>query len=340
MINRLKNPSPAMTLLLLGPIFGELLSGHQSLFQFINPLSFVLSALPYGCGAIICRELTVRWGKGWVSLVLLGLAYGLYEEALVARSVWDPDWAELGSLRGYTYWKGVTWTFFEVLLHFHLTISILCSVVMAEILFPAQRRDSWVTNRQLGWCFVGLALWMPVLVLINPFMPTIPALAFSIGGIAVLVAAARFVPAQVFPARPGTGTAPFWYGLVAAINMTVVFVWVFMLPEADPSWLPSWPVTFVSVAILDLIAFVLILRWSGNGTDWDDRHKLALVIGWLVFFLVLGAFKDLEEGFGGSIFAVIAAVWFFRKQWRQVRARTGSANEIASDGAPSHRYST
>jgi hypothetical protein len=159
MIDRqLSKLSPAMALLLLGPIFGELISAHQSLFQFINPLTFLLTALPYGCGAIVCRELKIRWGKGWFSLVLLALAYGLYEEALVARSVWDPDWAELGPLRDYTVWQGVTWTYFEVLLHFHLTISILSSVVLAEILFPAQRRASWVNNRQLMWCFVGLAL--------------------------------------------------------------------------------------------------------------------------------------------------------------------------------------
>jgi len=87
----LKCLSPGTALLLLGPICGELISGHQTLFEFLNPLAFILSSLPYGFGAIICRELTVRWGKGWVSLVLLGIAYGIYEEFVVARSVWDPD---------------------------------------------------------------------------------------------------------------------------------------------------------------------------------------------------------------------------------------------------------
>lgn len=326
---RLNKLSPAMALLLLGPIFGELISAHQSLFQFINPLAFVLTALPYGCGAIVCRELKVRWGKGWFSLVLLALAYGLYEEALVARSVWDPEWAELGALREYTYWKGVTWTFFEVLLHFHVTISILCSVVLAEILFPAQRRKSWVTNRQLGWCFVGLALWMPALVLINPFMPTLPALVFTVGAIAGLVYAAWRVPAQVFPPRKGTATAPFWYGVVAGVNTTVVFVLVFMLPEVDPAWLPTWPVTLVIVAALDLLAFALILRWSGNGTAWTDQHRLALIMGFAAFYLVIGFFKDFEEGFGGSSLVMLVTIWYFRRLWLHLRARDVEANRAA-----------
>ncbi len=314
--------SPAMTLLLLGPIFGELISGHQSLFEFINPLAFILSALPYGFGALICRELTVRWGKGWFSLVLLGLAYGVYEEALVARSVWDPEWAELGALRGYTYWRGVTWTYLAVLLHFHLTISILCSVGLANLLFPEARGKSWLTNRQLAGCFVGLALWSPVLALLNLFMPTLPALVGTIGAIAGLMTAAWAVPARVFPPRAGTSTAPVWYGVVGAVTMTIVFVWVFMLPEVDPAWLPAWPVTLALVAALDLGAFALILHWSGNGAAWDDRHRLALIIGFAAFFLVMGVFKDLDEGFGGSSLVTLAAVWYFRKLWGQVHART------------------
>jgi hypothetical protein len=317
----MKRPSPGVALLFLGPICGELISGHQSLFEFINPLAFLLMALPYGFGAIICRELVVRWRKGWFSLVLLGLAYGLYEEAVVARSFWDPDWAELGVLGDYTYWRGVTWTYAEVLIHFHLTVSIISSVVLAEILYSDRRQESWVSNRGLTVCFVGLALWTPVLVLLNPFMPPLGGFALALLALAGLVVAAWRLPAQVFPPRAGTSTRARWYGVVAAVNMTVVFVVVFMLPEENPSWLPSWPVTFVFVALLDMVAFGLIMRWSGNGTAWDDRHKLALVIGLLAFFIVFDVLKDLDEGFGGSTFVAIAAVWGLRKLWISTQAR-------------------
>jgi hypothetical protein len=317
----MKRLSPGMALLLLAPVFGELVSGHQTFFGFINPLAFVLTALPYGFGAIICRELTVRWGKGWVSLVLLGVAYGVYEEFIVARSVWDPEWAELGALRDYSYWRGVTWTYAEVLIHFHLAISIISSVVVAEILYPDQRHESWVSNRQLAACFVGLLLWIPALWVFNPFVPPLGAFALSWLMIAGLAFLAWRLPAQPFPARPGTGTRPLWYGVAAAVNMTVVFITVFMLPEEAPSWLPSWPVTFGFVAALDVLAFGLILWWSGNGQAWDDRHKLALVIGMLVFFIVLDVFHDLDEGFGGLSIVAAVAVWYLRKLWHRTQAR-------------------
>lgn len=327
----MKRLSTTMTLLLLSPLLGELVSAHQTLFQFINPIAFVLTALPYGFGALICRELTVRWGKGWASLVLLGIAYGLYEEAVVARSFWDPDWAELGALRDYTYWRGVTWTYAEVLIHFHLTISIVSSVALAHILHPEHRHESWLSNRGLAICFVGLALWTPALVVINPFMPPIGGFALAWLAILGLGILAWRLPAQIFPPSQGTATRPVWYGVVGAVNMTVVFVAVFMLPEADPGWLPSWPVTFIFVALVDLGAFWLVLRWSGNGTAWDDRHRLALVSGLLAFFIVMNVFKDLDEGFGGSILVAAAAVWGLRKLWRETRARcTGGEVTLAA----------
>ncbi len=332
-MTRLKQLSPGTALLLLGPVLGELVSGHQSLFEFLNPLAFVLTALPYGFGALVCRELVVRWGKGWFSLVLLGIAYGLYEEAIVARSFWDPDWAELGALRDYTYWRGVTWTYAEVLIHFHLTISILSSVTLAHILYPEQRHERWLSNRGLLICFVGLALWTPALVAFNPFMPPVGGLALAVLAIAGLMVAARQLPAQVFPPRHGTSTRPLWYGVVAAANMTIVFVTVFMLPEANLSWLPTWPVAFVFVAALDAGAFWLILRWSGNGSTWDDRHKLALVCGMLAFFIVMDVFKDLDEGFGGSIFVAIAAVWGLRKVWQRTQARYAASGESLAQPA-------
>jgi hypothetical protein len=319
----MKRPSPGVALLLLAPVLGELVSGHQTLFEFINPIAFVLTALPYGFGAIICRELTVRWHKGWFSLVLLGIAYGVYEEAIVARSVWDPDWAELGALRDYTYWGGFTWTYAAVLIHFHLTISIISSVVLAEILYPGRRRERWVSDRGLAACFVGLALWMPVLLAFNPFVPPLGGFALAWLVIAGLAYAARRLPAQVFPARTGTGTRPLWYGVVAVVNTTLVFVAVFMLPEQAPSWLPPWPVTLAFVILLDALAFWLILRWSGNGTSWDDRHKLALVMGLLAFFIVLDVFHDLDEGFGGLSIVAVASVWGLRKLWAHTQARCG-----------------
>jgi hypothetical protein len=317
----MKSLPPGVALLLIAPVLGELLSGHQTPAEFLNPLNFVVTALPYGFGAILCRELKIRWGKSWFHLILLGIAFGLYEEAIVARSFWDPQWSELGALGAYTYWQGVSWTYAEVLIHFHLTISILSSIMLAEIIYFDRRHEQWTGNRELVVCAIGLALWMPVLMWANPFLPPLPGFLFAWLAIAGLVYAAWRLPAQVFPPRKGRSVSPIWYGAVSAVNMTVVFASIFILPEADPPWLPDWPVMFTFVALLDALTFCLIMDWSGNGTDWDDRHKLATVIGMLAFFTVFIGLKDVAEGFRGSSLVAGGTAWGLWNLWARTQAR-------------------
>lgn len=314
---------PGVTLLFLAPVMGELVSGHQSLFQFVNPLTFVLLALPYGFGALMCRELAVRWRKGWLALLLLAIAYGLYEEGLVARSIWDPQWAELGALGAYSVWHGVTWTYAAVLIHFHVAVSIGGSVMLAHLLYPTRRRERWLSSAGLAWCVLGLALWMPVLMLLHPYRPPMAALAATVLAIASLVILARRLPDPALQTHPARSVAPVWYGLVAASNTTVVFVVIFMLPESAPAWMPPWPVSLGVVLLADAVSAWLVLRWSGGGSCWTDRHKLALVTGVLAFFIVFDAFRDFEGGFGGrAIVAAVAtaAVWWL---WRVTRERVG-----------------
>jgi hypothetical protein len=40
----------------------------------------------YGSGALIIRELKVRWNKGYISMFVLGEAYRIIEEGLMAKS--------------------------------------------------------------------------------------------------------------------------------------------------------------------------------------------------------------------------------------------------------------
>jgi hypothetical protein len=327
-INRV---GPGVTLLLLAPLLGELVSGHQSLFQFLNPISFVLLALPYGFGALLCRELTVRWRKGWVGLLLLALAYGVYEEALVARSIWDPHWAELGAVGNYSFWHGVTWTYAAVLLHFHVTVSIGASVVLAHLIHPNRRHDVWLSPVQLTLCAAGLALWMPALVLLHPFRPPLWAITVAALSITCLVIGARRARDPEIRPRPERSVRPVWYGVLAALNTTVVFVVVFMLPEAASSWRPPWPVSLGAVVLADALTAWVVLRWSGGARRWDDRHKLALVIGVLAFFIVFGGLQDFEEGFGGHVIVAILTVAALWRLWRVTARRVGSAATQQAD---------
>ncbi|MEW5942045.1 MAG: hypothetical protein AB1750_20455, partial [Chloroflexota bacterium] len=154
---------PALALFLIAPIFGELFSGSSPLNEYVNPVTFVTLGLLYGCGAIIVRELLVRWQKGWIGLLLLGVAYGIYEEGILVQSFFDPGWMDLGALAVYGRAAGVNWVWTEHLIIFHAAVSIAASIAFTQALYPERRAEPWVTGR--GWWianFVGILILAPI----------------------------------------------------------------------------------------------------------------------------------------------------------------------------------
>lgn len=282
-----KKISPALALFIIAPAFGELFSGSSPLNEFINPVTFATLALLYGCGAIIARELVVRWGKGWFSLLLLGLAYGIYEEGILVQSFFDPAWMDLGSLASYGRVAGVNWVWAEHLTIYHAVISIAASVAFVEAFFPGQRQQRWVTGRwwwTLNWIgFIGIYV---VWEIFTPYEPGVWRL-FSWLAVLALVGLARIIPAQVLPPHPIRQSVPrpwrFW-----GAGFLGMFAQFFLIYNgADNSAYP-FLVTMALVAAFDMFILWLILRWSGNGAAWDDRHRVALVNGALSLLLVLG----------------------------------------------------
>ena len=53
----------------------------------------------YGGGALLIRELARRSGGGWPTIIVLGLAYSTWEEALVTQLLFNPTYHGL-SLAG------------------------------------------------------------------------------------------------------------------------------------------------------------------------------------------------------------------------------------------------
>ena len=59
-------------LFFLAPAVGELLSGSSPPLKFFNPFERLMEAFLYGSGALLAREFTLRWRRGWPTLLALG----------------------------------------------------------------------------------------------------------------------------------------------------------------------------------------------------------------------------------------------------------------------------
>jgi peptidoglycan/LPS O-acetylase OafA/YrhL len=274
--------------------------------DFFNPITFLIMCLPYGFGALLCRELIVRWNKGGVSLILLGIAYGFYEEGIVARSFFNPNWGEENpAFLQFGYRYGVHWTYAMAETHFHVFISITAGILLAEMLFFERRHESWMGRGGILACVAGLLAWWPILYSLNPYNPPVEYTILVLVTIAGLILLARVIPARVFPAVERK-IHPLLIFLIGAVFMTSYFVLVFMSPEAG--WPPLKTVILLLIAI-DIITLALVVITSGNGESWDDRHRFAWVVGVLFFFIGFGLFlADLEQ-FTGRILVGISAIF-------------------------------
>ncbi|MBN2086443.1 MAG: hypothetical protein JW748_14585 [Anaerolineales bacterium] len=313
----MKRFPPWLTLLILAPLLGEIVSGHQPPIELCKPLSVALLMLPYGFGALLCRELVRRWKKGWLSLLLLAVAYGVYEEAIVVRSFFDPNWSELEILKQY-YAFGVNWTWSETMVHFHVLISVAAGIMLAEMIHSDRRAEPWLGQKGLIATIIGLALWVPAGWLMSQYIPPWPLYILAWVAITGLILAARFLPAG-FPAPVKKNPPhPIFFFLLGFVNMTVFFVSVFMLPEywAPPLWLAAG-----GLVLLDAATLWLLLIWAGNGGAWADRHRLAWVAGGLGFFILFNFGSDLDEGFAGRSFVSIIAIFELIFLWILVKRR-------------------
>src|SRR5262245_46042651 len=91
--------APAVALFFLAPLIGEFMLGNISIDGIVG--LFVLAPM-YGGGALLIREAVRRTGRGWPSMILLGVAYSVIEEGLVTQLLFNPSYYGL-NLMSNTY---------------------------------------------------------------------------------------------------------------------------------------------------------------------------------------------------------------------------------------------
>lgn len=324
----LKRIPPAVFLFVISPVFAELLSCYLPPATFFNPLILLITLPPYGCGVLIARELKVRFACGWISLLWFGLAFGLFFEGIVTRVLFNPDWEGLGDLVDYVHVFGFNWTHAAGIVHFQAIMAILCPILLAELVFPQRRHESWISSRVLAACCVVLPAWTFVLWLFVRYIPPLPGAGLLLCVTAGLIIAGLNVPKTRSDAGCRPRAAPFVFGLIGGVGMTAIMFSVFVLPTFEVR--PPMPVLLALVLGLAAVEFVLLAHLSG-GDAWTDRHQFATVVGVLAPFLIFGVMSDLETFSGRSIVGALT-VWQFWRLRKSITDRNAPSPAIPESG--------
>ncbi|MBN1483215.1 MAG: hypothetical protein JXA37_00710 [Chloroflexia bacterium] len=308
---------PLLTLFFLAPALGELLSGSAPPFEFFHPFGLLLLGVLYGGGAILARELRVRWHRGWPTVLALGLAYGILEEGLMVKSFFDPQWMDLGLLGSYGRWAGVNWVWTLQLTLYHALFSIAAPILLVEHLYPQHRDQPWLRRR--GLVAMGLLLLADVAVgffLLTTYRPPLIPYGLAAAAAAGLVLLARRLPARWGRPRPGPIPRPPWFALLgfgAALSFFLVY---WLLPELA---LP------VPLTLLCGVGWALLLtglvRWMSRGGAWGAAHPLALASGAMGFFALLAPLQEMDpartDDPRGMALVGLATLLFLAWLWRR-----------------------
>ena len=318
---------PSVVLYFLSPIIAELLSGSAPPAEFFSPFTFLLLTAFYGSGALLIRELTFRWQKGWPTILLLGLAYGIVEEGLAVKSFFDPAWMDLGPLGEYGRWAGVNWVWSMGLTLYHAVFSIALPILLTNLLFPGWKRKPWLRRRTFRLWGVVLAL---VVLLCNLFLTTYrPSwLHLMLSAVAVV---ALFLLARRAPAAPSVAPVTslprprslFWLTFAATLGL-LALLWV--LPNTA---LP--PLGTLALMILWAAILVRAVARLANHTDRSPTHAHAAACGGLLFFILLAPLMQLDPAApdnraGMSLVALGMSIFLI---WLGRRLKHASAAECA-----------
>lgn len=321
---------PALFLFFLAPAIGELLSGSAPPVEFFNPFMLLILPALYGSGAVLARELTLRWDKRWPTILMLGLAYGIIEEGLMIKSFFDPNWVDLGILGTYGRLAGVNWVWSVSLTLYHATVSIAIPILLTELIYADRRDEPWTGRRGV----IGLSILLAAVVIFGalalapyrpPFIPYLFAITATVG----LYFLARRMPKRFKPPQPAPRLRPLWIGIIGFLSITAYFIGGWALPELGVP-----PVLTIGFLILLALGVLRLLRWASGEGAWSDIGRLALATGTLTFFILLAFFAEsnpdrTDNPAGMALVGLAAAVGLLALNLR-VRRRAREEKRVES----------
>ncbi len=299
----MKRFAAVLVLALLSPLIAEYLSGSLS-FADIGALPVLI--LMYGGGAVLIREVARRAGRGWPTIILLALAYGVIEEGLGDQSLFNPHFRGLHLLAdGFipALGIGVPWTIY--VLGIHVVWSIAVPIALTESLFPSLRVKPWLGYA--GTAIVALLYVAGVGLVLNytaaheHFMASVPQLAASSVVTAVLVIFAFLLP-RMKSKSPGTVPAVWLTGVFAFVALSG-FVLCYGVLAHTFGWL--WPAVTVGMVLCGTAA----AQFGGiaeRRAGWTPSHNFAMAAGALLVYCWHGFFTEI--GLHGKAMLVPHAV--------------------------------
>ncbi|GAA1677375.1 hypothetical protein GCM10009765_28350 [Fodinicola feengrottensis] len=287
---------PVLVLFLLAPFVAEYVLGNIPPSRlFLLPMM----ALLYGTGAVLIREVTRRTGRGWPTIVLLGLAYAVIEEGIATQSLFNPNYVGLHLLAyGFVPALGIAGPWTAYMLGLHTAWSISVPLLLTETMFRHRGSQPWLGRVGLvviGVLFVlgvSLTAVFSIKLSADHFLasPAQLVAAGSVAAVLVVLAFMLFRPTAARTTQPDaarTAPSPWLVGVTTFVAGSIFHA---LIRFGGQYGVPAAIEVLLNVVLA--VALVALILWWSRAAGWSQVHKFAaaaggvLVYGWVGYLLI------------------------------------------------------
>jgi len=302
---------PLIALMLFTTIVPELITGSTPLARFAQPGVFLFLLVGYGLAVLVIREFAVRARMGAGGIFLAGIAYGLFNEALLAKTSILTTGLPIAEFSGYgmAFGIGVPWTL--TISVWHACASVWFPIAFVHALFPHRAASPWMPAWVLGLLSTLLLLFGCASFLSPQRIQGTPQqLVLLLGCMALLFEAASFCRRAHVADRPSIRA--FWLGCSVFVAMFIV-----LSKTLAGRHVP------IALYLTALSGIVLLYAWRLQRKGWLTGPGLLLfALGWYAQNLLLSTLFKLT--LGAKLEALLAAAlcvppmaWYGRRLLRQ-----------------------
>ena len=143
----LKAFKPVIFLLLASPLLAEVLvSFNTPVSSLLVPITWLWMVIGYGIPVLLIKKIRDRFHLGLSALLLMGLAYGILNEGILAHTLTQTAGAPVAAYVGYGTWLGINFSWATFILPWHALVSVCLPILLADFLFSPQTVNQPTAN--------------------------------------------------------------------------------------------------------------------------------------------------------------------------------------------------
>jgi len=294
----------ALILVIITPFLTELLSANMPprMFFIFLPLLIFGYSLP----VLLFRELAVRWRLGLLGILSLGLAYGILNEGIWAKTLLLVKDVPINSFDNYGFFLGINFSWTPVILIWHAFHSVLFPILIVHYLYPEIKSQPWLNKKAIIAAIIPSAA-LAILIFFKAKTELggwLYLLIFSLAML-VFVLIAKFMPKAAERGMERFSLKP----LLLGISVLIFYIISFALASAK---------TPLILFFLYLPAAFLMFAFVLKGKNWLAMPAFLLfILGDYMAFAAFGGFSMFTRGyideiFSAAIFLIIFIVAILR----------------------------